>query len=391
MTNGDLEKPSWLTEEGPSPPTNSITGAVGSSSDLNTTPSWVTPESNSGSNVQQQQQQQQQLPPTTTTPLEVDTTTTTTTPVQPQPQPQQPKTWRQYWAESFQRDGRTLLITLLILVIMNIPYGNFVLYPFTIFSTWIHELCHGMAAIMVPGGQLLRLDIYKDTSGLAYTAIPSNRQGFVASAGYQGTAVIGCLLLLVRRTKRGPRTGCMAISLMMILSVMLWVRNAFGIVFILLLGLLLAAAAWKLNSNWMRNLYIVLAVTCALNSITSIKALFGSNHQVNGQDVTTDAHSMANIKGGSSTIWAILWFLLAIGLGILGYLFAIPGPDEVADFTCCGVCQDWGLFACCNAPGLRLFQKLFGTTTTNNTSSSSTTTPQEQDNTGTSNNNNNNV
>jgi len=81
----------------------------------------------------------------------------------------------------------------------------------------------------------------------------------------------------------------------------------------------------------------------------------GSNHTVNGQDSSTDAQTMADIKGGSSSLWACLWLVLGIIFMILGIVFAIPGPDEVADFTCCGVCQDLGLFQLCNYPGQRLF------------------------------------
>ena len=258
---------------------------------------------------------------------------------------------------AFRRDGRLLLITLFILILMNVPFVRFLFWPFDIFSTWIHEVCHGIAAVMI-GGSIVKLEIFPDTSGLATTTMPSSNndhRGFVVSAGYQGTAVTGCLLLLIRRTKRGPRTGTMMLASMMLLSVILWIRNAFGVIFIAVMGLLLGLCAWRLQSTWIRNLYIFLAVTTTMNAITSIQNLFGSNHTVNGQDSSTDAQTMADIKGGSSSLWACLWLVLGIIFMILGIVFAIPGPDEVADFTCCGVCQDLGLFQLCNYPGQRLF------------------------------------
>jgi len=150
----------------------------------------------------------------------------------------------------------------------------------------------------------------------------------------------------------------MTIGITMLLSCALWVRNVFGFTFIFFMGIVLVGMAWKLPSNYIRSLYIVLAVTCSLNAITSIHDLFGRNYVVNGESTSTDAHTMAEIKGGSYMIWAVLWLLLAIVLTIIGILFAIPGPDEVADFTCCGVCQDFGLFKLCNYPGQRWMSRI---------------------------------
>eukprot|EP00536_Pseudo-nitzschia_multiseries_P014776 jgi/Psemu1/262419/estExt_Genewise1Plus.C_7670023 len=270
------------------------------------------------------------------------------------------KTWKEYFHETFRRDRRLLFITLGIIICMNIPGVKWAIYPFTIYSTWIHEFCHGMAAIIL-GGKITKLEIFPDTSGLAYTSIPSyDRRGFVASAGYQGTATIGFLLLIFRRTKRGPRSGTLIIACAMIVSCILWIRNDFGLAFIMAMGSVFAVLSVMLPSAHIRNLYTILAVTCSLNAITSVHDLFGSSHVVNGQQSSTDAHTMAEVKGGSYVTWAILWLALACVLTLLGIVFAIPGPDEVADFKCCGVCQDCGLFKLVNYPGQRLFARIRG-------------------------------
>ena len=266
------------------------------------------------------------------------------------------KTWGQYFRESFKRDGRLLLVTLGILICMNIPFVRYALYPFDVYSTWVHELCHGLAALMT-GGTIVKLEIFPDTSGLATSAINPARRGFVASAGYQGTAFMGFFLLIFRRTKRGPRSGTMGLAITMVMSCMLWVRNAFGFSFLFCMGLILVGLAYMLPSTHIRNLYIVLSVTCALNAITHVHDLFGYNNYINGEAASSDAHTMAEYVGGSFMAWAILWLILAIVLTVSGILFAIPGPDEVADFKCCGVCQDFGLFTLCNYPGQRWCQR----------------------------------
>jgi len=272
------------------------------------------------------------------------------------------KTWGQYFQEGFKRDGRLLLITLGIVIVMNIPFVKYALYPFDVYSTWVHELCHGLAAIM-SGGKIVKLEIFPDTSGLATSAINPSRRSFVASAGYQGTAFMGFFLLLFRRTKRGPRSGTMGLALTIILSCALWVRNYFGFFFLFFLGLVLAGLAYMLPSNHIRNLYIILSVTCSLNAISHVHDLFSFNNYINGEEASSDAHTMADVVGLSFMAWAVIWFFLAIVMTILGIVFAIPGPDEVADFKCCGVCQDFGLFKLVNYPGQRWFQGTADTST----------------------------
>ncbi|KAL7509709.1 hypothetical protein ACHAXN_011950 [Cyclotella atomus] len=111
-----------------------------------------------------------------------------------------------------------------IVLLLNVPIGRFILYPFILFWTWIHELFHGLAAISV-GGKIDWLNIYPDGSGLAYTVIPDGifQRVWVAAAGYQGIAIVGGILLMFRRTALGVRVGTCGIGLIMLLSCILFV------------------------------------------------------------------------------------------------------------------------------------------------------------------------
>jgi len=322
-------------------------------------PDWAADDGIEDQQQQQQQQQQQPkmsgasaAPPSSHIPAatstvdtpgidNVATSTTATTTSHPE---------RKFdWHATIKRDGRLLLITAIIIIVMNIPYLKYVLYPLSLFATWVHELCHGIAAIFV-GGRVQKLLLFPDTSGLAYTSLPAGdgRRAFVAQAGYTGTAVVGCLLLIFRRTKRGPRSGTMVLAVVMLLSCAIWIRNAFGFCMIALIGIALGLCAWKLPSARIRDVYTCVAVTTALNAITNVHDLFGANQMVNGQPSSTDAHTMADVAGGPFWFWAVLWLFVALIMAGVGLVFAVPGPDEAADFKCCGVCIDLGVFDVCN-------------------------------------------
>lgn len=207
---------------------------------------------------------------------------------------------------------------------MNWQEGRYILYPFKIFSTWVHEMCHGVASISM-GGYIDKLEIFKDGSGLAYTSVNSSwKRGFVASAGYPGTAVTGCILLLFRRTTLGPTLGTIGIGFCIVLSCILWVRNTWGLWVLTIEGILLILLGWKLPAAILDNLYNFLSATCCLNAVESIQDLFAlGTYYIDGEVFSSsDAHTVAEKWGMDYRFWAILWLWMSVALTVIGILFA---------------------------------------------------------------------
>jgi len=214
-----------------------------------------------------------------------------------------------------------------LLVLLNVPYGNYVLYPFALFGTWVHELCHGLAALAV-GGSVSQIEIFPDTSGLAWTS-PGGRlqRAVVASAGYTGTAVGGGLLLLFRRRALAGRLGLVLLGTVMTLSALVWVRNIFGTPAILAMGAALIVAGWKLPDELSGWLYTFLATVTSLDAVTSIQNLFGSTHLVNGSPSSTDARTVGELLLIPWFAWASGWMVLAIVCAFLGLRYALPASQ----------------------------------------------------------------
>ncbi len=224
-------------------------------------------------------------------------------------------------ADLLKAERRLLLALLLLVVLANVPYGRWVLYPFALFSTWVHELCHGVAAMAV-GGEIEWLRIHSDTSGLARTQRPPGalNRAFIASAGYVGTAVVGAVMLAGRRWERAARVGIGAFGVAMVLSVVLWVRNPFGVLALLIIGGGLIAAGRSLGADAAANVYAFLAATCSLNALTNIQQLLrGGTMRIDGEVVDhSDAHTVADALFGPSWLWAGLWLILAVALTAAG-------------------------------------------------------------------------
>ena len=181
------------------------------------------------------------------------------------------------------------------------------------------------------GGSISWLNIYPDGSGLANTMIPSGlfQRGWVASAGYQSTAIVGGIMLMFRRSNFAARIGTCGIGLGILLSCILFVRNTFGLVMMPLIGLALVLAGWKLPTFWIGELYALLAATTCLNAITSIRVLFFVTEATIGGVVrSSDATTMQSITKLPYWAWATAWMILAFWMTGLGIFITFETKDK---------------------------------------------------------------
>ena len=79
------------------------------------------------------------------------------------------------------------LVTIALYVI---PHGRYLAYPLLLISTLVHELGHGVAAVLV-GGKFISFKMWADGSGVALHTSPSGgaANAFVAAGGLCGPAV----------------------------------------------------------------------------------------------------------------------------------------------------------------------------------------------------------
>jgi len=94
----------------------------------------------------------------------------------------------------------TLLIAATIsVVLLFIPFAEFLTYPFRIFVTFIHEGGHALAALLT-GNSVASLSVATNASGETYTTQGGLiSQVFISSAGYLGSMAFGALLLILIR------------------------------------------------------------------------------------------------------------------------------------------------------------------------------------------------
>ncbi|MEW6280763.1 MAG: M50 family metallopeptidase, partial [Candidatus Eremiobacterota bacterium] len=85
------------------------------------------------------------------------------------------------------RQAWLVLALAAILAIHYLPMGGLVAFPLMLFSTWAHEMGHGLTAIAV-GGKIESLSLFADGSGLARSTFPEGwwREALVSAGGLLG-------------------------------------------------------------------------------------------------------------------------------------------------------------------------------------------------------------
>jgi hypothetical protein len=188
-------------------------------------------------------------------------------------------------------------------------WGSFVLYPFRLFTTWVHECSHAVMTLLV-GGHVNSIVIERNGSGVTSSLIPQSRvaQGLVASAGYIGASIVGCGLMMAARGRKAAHGILWAIGAFMLLTLIVWMRNLFGAAVVLIWSVALIALSRKGRGPASSFVLSLLAVQVALNSVFDVRVLF----LISGGH--SDAETMARLFLVPAWTWASLWMLISIAL-----------------------------------------------------------------------------
>ena len=219
------------------------------------------------------------------------------------------------------RELRTLAIALLVsLLLWNLPKGGFVLYPFKLLATWLHEMSHGIV-MAVTGTGFDYILVFRDTSGLAYASTKMDGWSLplIAAAGYMGTPLWGALLLRLTPTAERARIALAVLGGLLFVSAFTLVAmdddgDAFGPWAIGIMGGALIAAAFLVPARLRRMLAHFVAAQACINALLDIRVLLRPSQMVGGMGaMSSDATNMAASTFGTTADWAV-WTWAAIWL-----------------------------------------------------------------------------
>jgi hypothetical protein len=211
---------------------------------------------------------------------------------------------------------RLLILLTFSLLLSFFSWGKTVLYPIQIFTTWVHECCHALTATLL-GGDSIKITLATDGSGLTHYQIPKSklRHATIASAGYLGASLIGCLLFYLAIQTERPTVFwnvhhlALFLSGLMILSLVFWIRNFFGAFSVLLLAGALASLNYSPMNQYAHEVLLFLAIQTSLNSLFDIRTLFSLG---SSSAKMSDAHTLQKLFWLPHWVWAMLWLSVSI-------------------------------------------------------------------------------
>lgn len=190
--------------------------------------------------------------------------------------------------------------------INRIPYiGSF----FRTVNTMLHESGHALGAI-VTNGEVVRIELKKDTSGIAETKSKRKWCAFLISfAGYPFAAIASASLLALSVMGYQKIAAFILLSIAM-LNLMLFVRNVYGVVWLILFSSLLLVLTNYATDQALKTALIFICLIALTEAFTStiIVTMLGLSKPAKAGDLR-NLYKSSGIPAG---FWAIMNFGLVM-------------------------------------------------------------------------------
>jgi hypothetical protein len=191
-------------------------------------------------------------------------------------------------------------------ILSVIPFlGKFL----NVLNTMIHESGHAIAAL-VTGGGVMNIKLSADTSGAAQTKSKYwIGKVFTSLAGYPVSSATALLFFWLIQEQKINYIFIIIISLILI-NLILWVRNAFGIIWLVVMGII-CTLVYIYTSAKVKHYFVVFCAAIVLfqSVYSSITLLVIA---IKNPSKSGDAKNLKDFTFLPSFIWAFLFVAIAL-------------------------------------------------------------------------------
>lgn len=190
--------------------------------------------------------------------------------------------------------------------------------------TIAHEGGHAVVALL-SGRKLNGIRLHSDTSGLTVSTGRAHGPGMVFTllAGYPSVSLLGLggAWLVTADRERWMLWGCIVLLALLLLAV----RNAFGVLSVLVTGGALGAVSWLASPSWQALCAALLCWFLLIGGIRPISELGRKRRR--GRAGDSDADQLARLTGVAGGVWMFLWFLTGLASLLVGGYWLLLMPQ----------------------------------------------------------------
>ncbi len=194
-----------------------------------------------------------------------------------------------------------------------------VVLPLKILVVFLHELSHGLAAL-VTGGSVERISVSIHQGGYAVTR--GGNLFLILSAGYLGSLLLGLGLLAVALRSHADRAVLGAFGAVMLLVTVLYIREPFAMAFCGAVGLGMLVMARYLQRGVCDMVLRIIGLTSMIYVPYDI-----FDDTIRRSHLRSDAFMLAENFGGTTILWGGLWLVLSLVVIVFG-LKSMLGRDS---------------------------------------------------------------
>jgi len=192
-------------------------------------------------------------------------------------------------------------------------------YPLLLISTLVHEMGHGLAAVLA-GGEFVSFELYSDGSGVARTAVADSRvtRAVVAAGGLVGPSIAAAVSFLVGRRPGPSRVFLTVLSVGLLSALVLVVRNPFGVIFVGSFALALGGLALKAGSRAAQIALVFLGTQLGLSVFSRGDYLFSDRAATSAGSMPSDVASMSDALLLPYWVWGFVCGAISVAALIVG-------------------------------------------------------------------------
>lgn len=211
-------------------------------------------------------------------------------------------------------------------VLPHLPFGRQALYPFGLLSTWVHEMGHGVFAVLI-GGRFKRLEIYPNLGGVAFSSgVWGAGRAVVSAGGLLGPSLAGAAVVVLGSRQDTAPWVLSGVAALVALSLVLVVRNLFGWLSLGAVAAALGLVAYYAPEEVRVFLAQLIGIQFCLASFSSVDYLFTKQFRRDGRVIDSDTQEIAKVLVLPYWFWGGLIALVSFAVLAAAFYLAWLRP-----------------------------------------------------------------